>query len=425
MTPTRLLPRLGPSLAALQRRGPLVVTFSAVVVWAVFLVVMANFRWGGEIRAYVCLGDEFYHPAALDDVPRVGVSGYDGQYYAALATDPFFRRPDTAQALDSPAYRARRIMMPLLAWVLALGMPVSAVYLYELLCWGLAGLAVFLIAEWLAEEGHPPWWAYVLAVGAGMVTAILRTTPDTGALAFVLLALWFHRSGRPAAALLAACAAVLARETSYLVAVAIALAEATSRRFVRAAAFLVVPFAAFALWQINLMRLFHGPFVEGRGNFSVPFIWLPQKLARTFGTAHGVWWVEVVGLAVILAASVATVVLLSRPSSLSAPEMTLVLFGVMGLFLSYAVYVEVWAYSRVLIVVPFLALLVAERQRRAWRKWLLRSVPILYAVMGLMVVVGEVKYALADHAPRPIKRAPARVQPTPAPPQPPQLPPRP
>ena len=395
------------------------VAVTAVLAWGVFLVVMANFRWGGEIRAYVCLGDEFYHPSALDDVPRVGVSGYDGQYYAALATDPFFSRHDTAQALDAPGYRARRVMIPLLAWLLALGMPASAVYIYQLLCWGLAGLAVFLVARWLADDGHAPWWAYLLAIGAGMVTSVLRTTPDTGALALVLLALWFHRHDRFPLALTAACAAVLARETSYLVALAVAFSEARRRRFVRAAAFVALPVALFSLWQLNLMRLFHGSFLEGGGNFSVPFAWLARKLPAVFGAAHGVRWGEAVGLLAIAASCVATLLPLLRPSSMEAPEVTLVLFGVMGLFLSYAVYVEVWAYSRVLIVVPFLALLVAERQDLAWRRWALRSVPILYALLGVLVVVAEVRYALADHAPRPIKRVAAQA-PAPARPVPPK-----
>jgi len=415
MTFARLSSRLGPTLEALRRRAPLVVTATAVIAWGAFLVTMADFRWGGEIRTYVCLGDEFYHPAALDDVPRVGVSGYDGQYYAALATDPLFFKNDTSKALDAPSYRARRVMISFLAWVLALGMPVSAVYLYQLLCWGLAALAVYLVARWLADDGHSPWWAYLLAVGAGMATSVLRTTPDPGALALVLLALWLHRDGRFPLALVTACAAVMARETSYLVAVAIAIAEARQRRFVRAAAFLLLPVALFSLWQLNLMRLFHGSFMEGGGNFSVPFIWLGHKVASAFGAAHGVRWAEVVGLLAILASCVATLLPLTRPSSLSAPELTLVLFGVMGIFLSYAVYVEVWAYSRVLIVVPFLALLVAERQDRAWRRWALRSVPILYAVIGLLVVVGEVRYALADHAPRPIKRVAAQLSGSPAP----------
>lgn len=398
-------------------------TLSTMIVWGTFLVVMAGFRWGGDLRAYVCLGDAFYHPAALDDVPRVGPYGYDGQYYAALATDPLFLKRDTPQALDSPGYRARRVMVPFLAWVLALGMPVSAVYLYQLLCWGLAGLAVYLIAAWLAEDRHSPWWAYLLAASAGMTAAVLRTTPDTGALAFVLLALWFHRDRRYPLALLMASAAVLARETSYLVALAIAFAELRRRRLGLASAFLIVPLAAFSAWQLNLDRLFHGSIFSGGGNFSVPFAWFAHKLATTFSSAHGVRWGEAVGLVAILASCFAALLPLLRPSALSAPEMTLVLFGVMGLFLSYAVYVEVWAYSRVLIVVPFLALLVAERQSHRWRKWVLRSVPILYAVLGLMVVRGEVWYALRDHAPRPIRPVAASATRAPLPTPGPQAPP--
>ena len=48
---------------------------------------------------------------AVQSAPHLEVEGgYDGLYYAQLAVDPLLRDPAIDRALDSPPYRARRIL---------------------------------------------------------------------------------------------------------------------------------------------------------------------------------------------------------------------------------------------------------------------------------------------------------------------------
>jgi hypothetical protein len=49
--------------------------------------------------------------------------GFDGQHYAQLALDPLLRDPQLRIALDNPSIRARRILLPWLAWLGGLGRP--------------------------------------------------------------------------------------------------------------------------------------------------------------------------------------------------------------------------------------------------------------------------------------------------------------
>src|SRR5262245_44449285 len=44
--------------------------------------------------------------------------GYDGQFYAQLATDPLLRDPELATAIDAPAFRARRMLFCWSAYIL-------------------------------------------------------------------------------------------------------------------------------------------------------------------------------------------------------------------------------------------------------------------------------------------------------------------
>ncbi|HVN33145.1 MAG TPA: hypothetical protein VMT45_14300 [Thermoanaerobaculaceae bacterium] len=379
----------------LPRRGASVflVGLVATLFWVLVVSSIADFRYEGDIRALLCVGEETHHPAAFDTVPTAGPWGYDGQQYAALATDPFLRQPDTVKALDSPSYRATRVMVPLLAWLLAAGNAATALVAYQLLCWGLGLGSLLLIARWLADEGLSPWWALLLVTSTGLAAAIIRTTPDAAALLFMLAALWLHARNRPGLALVLACAAVLARETSYLVALAVALDEIRRRRFSIAAAFASVPLALLVGWQFYLRSVLGSAFATGVSNFSVPFVWVPKKLPTVF-TGGGIWWMELLGLCAVAATVVAMIVVATRPSAWSAPELAFLAFGTMGLFLSYNVYCETWAYARALVPVPFLAVVIAGRQPDRLRRWVLLSVPLFYLLSGAAMTRSEVHDAL-------------------------------
>jgi hypothetical protein len=368
------------------------VALAATLFWVLVISFIAHARYDDDFRALLCVGEEMTMPALFATVPRVGPWGYDGQQYAALATDPLLRSPKTARSLDSPSYRATRVLVPLLAWLLALGNPAAAFVTYQFLCWGLAIGAVVLLASWLAAEGRSPWWALLLVSSAGLAAAVLRSTPDTGALFCLLAAVWAHSRGRRGWALALACAAVLARETSYLAALAMAADELLRRGVARAVTLAAVPLAIAVGWQLYLRSVLGFAFERGSGNFSLPFAWIPEKLAATFPGPH-VWWAEVFGLLAIFATTVAFVLIAARPSAWRAPELAFLAFGGMGLFLGFTVYCETWAYARALFAVPFLAVLVAERQPRGWQRWSVRSVAVLYLLSGLVMVRGELRDA--------------------------------
>ena len=151
----RMPPRAVLAVAALGRMPPRAVLAVAAAFWAVALGLTVLGQHGGDPRALLRLGELRDHPQALAGVPRSSEHGYDGQYYATLATDPLLRRPETVACLDAPFYRAGRIGAPIAAWLLAFGRPQLAVVLYQLLCWAGCLAAVHLVARWLAAERLP------------------------------------------------------------------------------------------------------------------------------------------------------------------------------------------------------------------------------------------------------------------------------
>ena len=379
--------------AVSRNSSPLFVTLVVVLIWALLVLVVTRTRYGSDVRALIVVGARAQLPPAFASVPIAGPWGYDGQMYAALATDPFIQQLDTPQYLDAPSYRATRIMVPALAWILALGHASVAVVWYQLLCWGFAIGAVYLIARWLQDEGHSSWWALLAAGSGGTAAAILRSTPDGAALFFMLAALYLHNSGRRLPALALAVVAVLTRETSVLAAIAIAADDLRHQRLASAAAFAGIP-AAFAVgWQFHLKHAFGTAFDTGAGNFYLPFAWLPNKLANVL-CGHHVWWMELFGTLAVLGTTCALALVASRLKALDAPALTFIAFASLGVFLANAVYSEAWAYARALIVLPFLAVLLGARETVLWRRYVVGSVAVLYFLVGVTMARGELRDAL-------------------------------
>ena len=145
--------------------------------------------------------------------------GFDGQQYAQIALDPLLRDPRLKTAIDNPPYRARRILLPWLAWLGGLGHPFWILNVYAALnfvFWlgfavtmtvlfrphgwtGLAGFAAMLLtcgvieSMWASLADFPAFNLMTLAVlvggggGAG-VLALAALTRETSL--FGLVGLW-------------------------------------------------------------------------------------------------------------------------------------------------------------------------------------------------------------------------------------------
>jgi len=382
----RAVATAGPAVARLLARPwgvPVALTLGVAAFWGASLAGIAGARFGGDPRGFIQSGSRFAHPAAVQAVPQVSESGYDGQFYATLATDPLLRRDETVASLDSAAYRARRIMAPLAAWLLALGSPAAATFTYPLVCWLGGLLAVAVLARWLRQRGEAAWWALVVAASAGFATSTLRATPDAAAAGLTVLALWAWREHRRGLALVALAMACLTRETSLLAAPLLALAawREGSRRW--AAALAAVPVGLVAAWHLLLLqRLGRGVLaaMAGGNNVSFPGAALLRKLQAP---ADPIEWFAMAGVVLALAAIAA----LPRQALTSSPAAQLyVAFCALAVLLGPAVWDEAYGHARALLMLPLLALLAVPPDAALWRTWALRAVPIPFAVAGVLML---------------------------------------
>ncbi len=143
--------------------------------------------------------------------------GYDGLYYAQIAYHPLLNSPELPRAMDNFAYRARRILPPALAWILAAGQRAWIVQVYAvlnviawlflaLILWRL--LAVGDLRAWLAWAG--------LLFSAGALASVRLALTDLVALTVLAAGMLALERRRPGWAIGFLAAAGLARETSLL-----------------------------------------------------------------------------------------------------------------------------------------------------------------------------------------------------------------
>ena len=216
-----------------------------------------HFNYGGNLTALFCHGSKVPVPAELA-VERIYVfpnsGGYDGQSYHYVAHDPLDRTA-VGRAVPDPARRFPRILVPGLAWLLALGRATWIDTGFVAVNLGFLFLGAWWLARLLPGIGLNPWWAALYVATPPAIVSLDRMLVD---LALVSLCLGFAVYWKSGAwwklwAILAAAA--LCRESGVLLFAAYAIHLVGQRQMgqrqmgrVLWFATAMLPAAAWTLW---------------------------------------------------------------------------------------------------------------------------------------------------------------------------------
>lgn len=241
-------------------------SIALVLAWQ-SLTVQANYdgNWTGLFRT----GSAKAVPdSLLDDTFRnAHPRGYDGQFYRFLAHDPFLQN-GTEAYLDSPALRARRMLAPLLAWMLAGGRPAGIDNAYILLIAASIFAGVYGMGHIMACHGRSAAWGLsFLAVPAALV-GVDTMTVDVLLAALIVCFAWQIQTGRRRWLWLSVAAAPLVRESGLVLAAACTVA-ALGRRDWRDAGLWMMAAIPFLLWSAYLQTLFPDTALTARTTFPV------------------------------------------------------------------------------------------------------------------------------------------------------------
>lgn len=194
---------------------------------------------GGWMLLFAWLALRFWHPyygltqflqidalMAAEIVPALreapifiapGEGSYDGGYYAQIATTPALDREVLLPAIDDAGYRARRILLGALAWVLGGGEAVKVVHVYAALnvaLWFV--LAVVLGRIFPADTARASFAWVALLFSAGVLFSVRLALTDLAALLLTAGAVLLAERGRSGSAAGVIGLAALTRETAVL-----------------------------------------------------------------------------------------------------------------------------------------------------------------------------------------------------------------
>jgi hypothetical protein len=242
-------------------------------------------------------GDRFGARAlpALRDVPHrthVDSWGYDGQFYAQLALDPLLRDPAMRLALDTPAFRARRILFSWTAYIAGAGRPAWILQAYaaqNIVCW--------LLIAWVLTRWFPPgrvrhfagWFACLFS--AGLMVSVRRALTDGPSMLLIALALLAVEQNRQWLAALLLGVSGLGRETNPIGGVMLVTPGRVTPAYVlRLAVFAVIVAVPLFLWMQYVHNVYQ-TYDTGIDAFGAPLSGYLQAWRRTIMELEDSgWW---------------------------------------------------------------------------------------------------------------------------------------
>jgi hypothetical protein len=374
-----------------ERRGlSPAVSFAYVGTVALFFVVLSQFYIPGKGFSYLIAFGGAQEDIRISKVRKLDYyiqrssSGYDAQYYVQIAMDPSLQNQALKRAVDSLAYRARRILFSATAFVLGGGDPPAILQVYALqnaFCWLV--LAAILL-HWFPASSWDNFlrWIGVL-FSLGLSLSLRNALIDGPSLLMIAIGLYLADKGRPWWSTGVLALSGLGKETNMLGAASL-LPRFDAGRKAWALAILrgLLVAVPLVVWMFYL-SLKLGPVMDpGIRNFNWPFVAYVHKWRQVLADLPDVGWPNfgtLWGLFLLISLSVQFLFLVLRPQWQKAWWRVGLSFAVLMVVLGDAVWEGYpGAASRVLLPMQ-LAFNVLVPLGRGWRVVLIAGNLTLFA----------------------------------------------
>ena len=271
----------------------------AIVVVVAYLVMVALplAAHDFDLSTFIVAGDRYVDPALTPGPILVHAksAGYDGQFFYRLALDPWrFEETAFGVRLDKPAFRMSRILYPVLAWMVSLGIPKlvpTALFALNLLALGLVAATSVMLAK---AARLPAALPIAIALWPGFLVSLMHDTAEILGCGLMLAAILCRMRGRFVLYAAMAAAATLTRETTVPVFAGILACDIYAawrggggKGATAAGAVLFLP---FVLWRMALGLIWHvAPDSHGisQNLGALPFSgWAETLFASISGARH-------------------------------------------------------------------------------------------------------------------------------------------
>lgn len=354
----------------------------ALVIWAAAVFG----KYGGNPTGLARIGDQMPRSPRLAGQELVvlsGKRGNDGQQFLALSLDPLQGDPGTVKAVDNPIYRGKRLLYPMLAWLLGLGRPELIIWWLGLINVACIGFASGLVARWAQLEQRSPRWGWAVLTLPGYWITLTLSTADLLATTLMLSAALAWKQQRPWRGGAALAAALLSRETELLAWAATGFSALWEKRWRWLLPLVVAPFPLLAVMAYLRHRF---SLVADGALASLHFTWplggIVAKIGQLLQGSGGLSPLERLfdGLSLLLWLSSLAVLMMAALGRWRVgrwPRWAAGLYLLPALCTSIQILARFPDYTRVWIDLAGLALLVLLSARSRWiRPWLVLSAAV-------------------------------------------------
>ncbi len=356
----------GNGRSVFHRRPILLLCLVVLAVYTVLILRYAEVKFDGNITGFMCIGDSSVPADVLPDgvLFQRNSAGYDGQFFYLISRDPFILT-DLHQYLDNPSYRYQRVLYPALAALFSLGRVEAIPFMFLFINVISIVIGTAVVAKMLRTQALSPWYALSYGLLSGMFLAVLRDLSGPLSSCFMVVALYYYSKERIPLCSLALALAILTRETTILVVPVLVFDSLILRRSPRRAVIAALPVLAFVGWQLYIgLRLGAVPTGGGQHVFTYPLVGMIHHVGEVL-FSPGRPPSERAYLVLVLLASWASLALAFREVMRSRNEIS---FGFLGfsflpIMLSESVWVEPWAYGRVLLPAAIFMILAFVRSK--------------------------------------------------------------
>jgi len=316
-------------------------------------------------------------------------SGYDGQFYAQLAVEPFPGSPDVVKALDTPPVRMRRMLLSWTAFVLGLGKPAWVLQVYavqNIVVWLLLAL---LLCRWLPPVSVRHWLAWSGCVLAhGLICSVRYSLTDGPSLLLIALAIASAERGRPLLASVILGISGLVRESNVLAALGCSPSLSSGRRlWVQRAIMALLVVAPPILWLMYLRPLLGPEVLSSAGNLEPPFAGMFTKFGAVIKEYRFDGWTSTViaSTVAILSLGVQVAYLAWRMEWRAAWWRAALPFVLLTALLSWPVWMGTpGAFTRVLLPITVAFNVLLPGSCRFWPIFILGNLPVVLSVTLLL-----------------------------------------
>ncbi|MDJ0660323.1 MAG: hypothetical protein QNJ42_12665 [Crocosphaera sp.] len=287
-----------------------------------------------------------------------GEIGYDGQQFLSLALDPFLQNPETINSLDHPIYRYRRILYPLVSYLLGFGNHNLIPYIMVAINAISIIIIVALTNSYFKDDTVSKFQSLFTLCIPGVWMVLSLGTADLFSSVFLIASFYCYRYEKYKLTALFISLGCLTRETLLIVWVALFLTSLIQRRFKQIQCLLygLIP---PILWTIYISFLDLPGKVRVKDNFGFPFMGILHKFINILtGGITGRNLFEAYMFIVLLLSFVAIVILYLKQRKVNLlMQIGNSFYSVMFAFSSITILGYYLDYSRVFMDVYFLLLL--------------------------------------------------------------------